>query len=139
MVEVKILPIGNKTDSYLYVVIAAQFQGKWIWVKHRNRESWEIPGGHIEHGEEPDDAAKRELYEETGSTKFSIKPICDYYVKIGEKEGFSRLYFAKVEEIGKLPESEICCIDFCESIPEKLTYPEIQPILFNEVLKSKDK
>lgn len=136
MVEVKLLPLAIDKGQYLFAVIAAQYQGKWIWVKHCKRDTWEIPGGHIEEGESADDAASRELIEETGATKFSIKPICDYFVNTGKKSGTSRLYLAIIDEIGPLPESEIERIEFFESLPEKLTHSEIQPILYKEILKS---
>lgn len=134
--EVRILPLDIDKGQYLFVVIATLYRGKWVWVKHKKRDTWEIPGGHIENGESADEAAKRELIEETGAISFSIKPFCDYSVKTGEKAGVSRLYFAVIEEIGPLPESEIGSVDFFVGLPEKLTHAEIQPILFNEVIKS---
>jgi 8-oxo-dGTP diphosphatase len=135
MVEVKIHPIGKDLGQYLFVVIVSRYRGKWIWVKHRKRSTWEIPGGHIEIGESADSAARRELVEETGAIRFSIEPISDYTVKYENKEGTSRLYYANIEEIGPLPESEIGSIDFFDSIPENLTHPEIQPILFDVAIK----
>jgi len=39
--------------------------GCWIMVKNRSR-GWELPGGSIAQGEAPEEAALRELYEETG-------------------------------------------------------------------------
>ena len=139
MVQVGIHPVGTG-NHYLYVVIVSKYRGKYIWVQHKARSTWEIPGGHIESGETPDDAAKRELMEETGAMKFIIKPVCDYSVKIDDKEGISRLYIANIEELGPLPESEIRRIDFFDNMPSELTYPAIQPILFAEVLNNiKDK
>lgn len=137
MLEVKILPLDIDKGQYLYVVIAAKYREKWVWVQHREWNTWEIPGGHIDEGESADEAAKRELIEETGAIKFSIKPICDYSVSSGKKAGVSRLYFATIDEIGPLPESEIGSVAFFENLPKKLTHTEIQPILFNEVKKLK--
>jgi 8-oxo-dGTP diphosphatase len=133
MIVVGIHPVNKDQSQYLFVVIATQYKGKWVWVKHRDRKTWEIPGGHIEKGESADDAAKRELLEETGVINYTIEAICDYSVKMHGHEGISRLYYASVETIGPLPKSEIACIKLFDEIPEKLTYPEIQPILLEEV------
>ncbi len=136
MTEVKILPLVLDTKQFKFVVIVTKYQGKWVFVKHRKRDTWEIPGGHIDEGETPDEAASRELMEETGAVKFQIKPFCDYSVSMGDKFGVSRLYFATIDEIGPLPESEIGEVAFFDAIPDKLTHAEIQPILFKAVLDS---
>ena len=68
-------------DSLLkFAVIIAKKDGKWVLCKHRDRNTYEVPGGHREPGEAIMDTAKRELYEETGAIKYSIKPICVYSV-----------------------------------------------------------
>jgi len=124
----------NELKEYKYVVIFARYQDKWIVCKHKNLTTWQTAGGHIEAGEEPYDAAKRELYEETGALKFSMEPICDYWagqesIKTNECQN-GQVYFANVKELGKIPEdSEMEYIELFEEFPDNLTYPEITDAL----------
>jgi len=70
--EFKMHPF-NKLKDYFCVDIMALYKGKWIFCKHKDRDIWENPGGHIDEGETPLEAAKRELYEETGAINFDIE------------------------------------------------------------------
>jgi len=49
---------------------------KILLVKHKKFGKWVQPGGHIEHGEIPEEAAVREAYEETG---LKVKIIGDRF------------------------------------------------------------
>ena len=119
-----------------YSVIAARFQGRWVYCKHRERDTLEIPGGHREEGETPEQAARRELYEETGAESFSLAPICVYSVKERRgaeiSESFGMLSFAEIDRFGPMPDFEMERIELCGGLPERLTYPLIQPMLFRK-------
>ena len=55
-------------DSLLkFAVIISQSNGKWVFCKHKERDTYEAPGGHREAGEDILETAKRELQEETGA------------------------------------------------------------------------
>lgn len=119
MNEMKFHELKTVEDALLNrVVIVCKYNNKWVFCKHRERDTWEIPGGHIEEGESWGEAAKRELYEETGAVKFDIKPVCLYSIS---KYGI--LCYATIEELKELPESEIEKIGFFDDIPENMTYP----------------
>ena len=68
----------NALKNYKYVVILSESHGKIILSRHKERTTWETQGGHIEAGETPLEAAKRELFEGSGAVDFDIEPICDY-------------------------------------------------------------
>ena len=123
------MPAGEIALADLtYVVIGAREEGKWIFVRHRERESWELPAGHIEKNEQSLEAARRELYEETGTVKAEMRVLNDYSVTIGGRVSFGRIFFAAVEERGPLPESEIAEIMVTEETPLPATYPEAHKV-----------
>lgn len=89
-------------------------------------------GRHIEHGETPLDAAKRELYEESGAVDFEIKLLCDYRAW-NEETGHGAngvVFHAVIREFGAIPNSEMAEILEFTELPENLTYLAITPVLF---------
>ena len=134
--EIKYYKPGEiNNEKFQFAIISASYKGKWIFVRNKERVTWEIPGGHREVNENINATASRELYEESGATDFEIEPVCDYTVTIGETTTYGRLFYAKVNEFGPLPDSEIGEIKLSESLPEHLTYAEIQPRLLRKVLQ----
>lgn len=121
-----------------FAVIIARSNGKWVFCKHKKRDTFECPGGHREENEAIDDTAKRELIEETGAIKFSIHPLCVYSVvgknRINEtgEETFGKLYYAEIDSFEDELHSEIEKIVLLDSLPTNWTYPLIQPLLVKE-------
>jgi len=135
MIEVKFHELNSIGDTLLtFVVIVSEYNGKWIYCKHKERDTWEVPGGHIEADETPLIAAQRELMEESGAIEFELEPISLYSVK-SDKETYGLLCYASIKQFAVLPDSEIESISFFEKEPKNLTYPEIQPKLFEKVLQ----
>ena len=111
-------------SKLIYVIIGAHSDGKWLFVRHKDRQTWELPAGHIEKDESPDEAALRELYEETGSSNAFLEPLFDYTIRTNGRTGSGRLYYGKVIERRELPESEIAEIRIAEESPQPATYPD---------------
>lgn len=122
-------------DSLLkFAVILARSGGKWVFCKHRERTTLEIPGGHREAGESVGETAVRELREETGAVDFDIRPVCVYsVVRDDAEESFGGLYMAEISAFENELHSEIDKIVLLDQPPESnWTYPEIQPKLLEE-------
>lgn len=116
-----------------FAVIGAKHRGKWVFCKHKERDTYECPGGHREKGEAILETAKRELWEETGATKFDLKKICVYSVSNDNKETFGMLYYAEIQEFKELPMMEMEKIELFDGLPEIWTYPLIQPKLIRKI------
>ncbi len=140
---IKVNFYDNIEDSLLeFAVIISISNGCWVLCKHKERNTYEFPGGHREAGEDILSAAKRELYEETGAIEYSIKQVgvysvCDCGGEIkGKKETFGMLYFADILKFDTLPGYEIEKIEFFNTLPDNWTYPEIQPKLLEKLRES---
>lgn len=129
-------------DSLLeFTVIISKSNGKWVFCKHKERDTFEVPGGHRETGEKIEDTAVRELKEETGAVDFNIKQVCVYSVKgktrVNEnaaKESFGMLYAAEIFSFEEI-HSEIEKIVLSDDLIRQWTYPLIQPKLISEAKK----
>lgn len=129
-------------DSLLeFAVIISKSNGKWVFCKHKERDTFEVPGGHRETGEKIEDTAVRELKEETGAVDFNIKPVCVYSVKgktrVNEnaaKESFGMLYAAEIFSFEEI-HSEIEKIVLSDDLIRQWTYPLIQPKLISEAIR----
>ncbi|SHH33664.1 8-oxo-dGTP diphosphatase [Clostridium collagenovorans DSM 3089] len=140
MLKVNFYELNSIEDNKLaFAVIMSKFKDKWIYVKHKERCTWEIPGGHRENNESIIETASRELFEETGANKFKLTPVCIYAVERNEEvnytESFGQLFYAEIECINELPEFEIETIKLFNEVPNELTYPLIQPYLHEKVLE----
>ncbi len=110
------------------VICVARYNNKWVFCKHKQRDTWEIPGGHVEQGEDWQTAAKRELFEETGTTQATFTPVGLYAIS-----KYGLVCFAEIQSLGELPESEIEKIGFFDSLPDNLTYPDSHTIMWDMV------
>ena len=126
MTDVKFYHNSEIADNELrFAVIAARYDDKWIFCRHRERESWEIPGGHREDGETIDQTAERELYEETGALDVELHCVAVYSVENDGIPSYGMLYYADIKKLGELPEgSEIAEVKLFELLPEPLELPE---------------
>ncbi len=121
--------------EYKYVVVFSCYQGRLLFSRHRQRDTWETQGGHIEPGETLEQAARRELWEESGAEEFTLTPVCGYRAWEGDSGACGAVFVAQIAKLGPMPQSEMGGTGLFDHLPENLTYPGITPVLWQRVKK----
>jgi len=128
-------------DLLQFSVIISKSKDKWVLCKHKERTTYEVPGGMREKGESILETAKRELYEETGAIDFEIKPICAYSYSMSDNDetiqddSYGMLFFAEIESFEDELHYEIEKIILTDNLNIHWTYKEIMPLLLEEAKK----
>jgi len=119
--------------GYRYTVVFARYQGKWLYCRAKKRDTFETAGGKIEHGEMPLEGARREFIEETGAVDFDITPAFDYAVHWAHEYSNGRVFLAEVRALGGMPPFEMAEVKTFDTIPDKMRFPQILPVLFERI------
>ena len=81
-----------------HVIVICEYENNWLLTNHKKR-GWEFPGGKVEGSETLEEAAKREVWEETGGVLNDLIPIGTY--KVIEPEGafIKKVFLGKVDQL----------------------------------------
>ena len=88
----------SKDPKHVWVV--CRHQKKWLLTNHSDR-GFEFPGGKVEANETAQEAAIREVKEETGGIIHTIEYMGQYKVKGKEKVIVKNIYFASIDRLEK--------------------------------------
>ncbi|RBP86403.1 8-oxo-dGTPase [Cytobacillus firmus] len=83
-----------------HVLVICRYGDQWLLTNHKKR-GWEFPGGKREQGESLDEAARREVYEETGADLENLHFIGEYEVNLGTESFVKAIFFAEVKSLNK--------------------------------------
>ncbi|RLL46467.1 nucleoside triphosphatase YtkD [Oceanobacillus piezotolerans] len=110
------------SENPKHVLVICRFQNKWLLTKHKGR-GLEFPGGKVEAGETAEQAAVREVMEETGGTVKELHYIGQYYVDGKSDYVIKNVYFANVEKLeSQLTYYETDGPHLLDKIPKNIRY-----------------
>lgn len=109
-----------------HVLVICHYQDKWLLTKHKTR-GLEFPGGKVEEGETAEQAAIREVKEETGANIKEIHYLGQYHVDGKGDQVDKNIYFAKISELVEQPtyyetEGPVLIRKLPENIKSRRTY-----------------
>jgi 8-oxo-dGTP diphosphatase len=95
-----LLSFGENTfgTNVKHVLILSKYRNGWVLTKHKER-GLEFPGGKVEYGETLEEAATREVYEETGAIIHNLLKIGHYEVRNHGQSFVKAIFFAEIKEL----------------------------------------
>lgn len=81
-----------------HVLVICKLGEKWLLTNHKER-GFEFPGGKVEQGETLEEAAKREVLEETGATLNELQYIGEYEVTFNGESFVKAIFYGNIGEI----------------------------------------
>src|SRR5699024_620260 len=78
-----------------HVWVICKYNHQWLLTEHKER-GLEFPGGKVEEGETAEQAAVREVKEETGGIVGFLEYIGQYYVNGKNGDVIKNVYFANI-------------------------------------------
>lgn len=135
-----IMDLGGQKFPYSYikvrpsVAVLAKNNDNFIFIRQYREtlgeEVLEIPGGAVDIDEEPQQAARRELREETGFETKSIQFLGQFYPSVGISDEICYVYYI---ECGRKTKSELDALEIIDIL--ELTEEQVEEAINTNELK----
>lgn len=89
---------GAFENEAKHVLVICKYGDKWVLTQHKVR-GLEFPGGKCEPGEMLEEAARREVFEETGAVLVTLKWLGEYKVTDSKGSFIKAIFFANVVKV----------------------------------------
>ncbi len=81
-----------------HVLVICRYKNKWLLTRHKKR-GLEFPGGKAEDGETVEEAAVREVFEETGAVIHELRYLGEYEVSTGKETFVKAIFYGEADAI----------------------------------------
>lgn len=109
------------------VIVFVVNQGRILLVHHRKENKWLAPGGHIEANETPDEAATREIKEETGLDIEFVSPMPTAPFTNADHELLRQPEFISIHKVASQPGHRHLVLHYlAKSSSDKVTLAEAE-------------
>ena len=89
-------------EASSHVLVICTYEGMWLLTRHRVR-GLEFPGGKVEQGESLEEAARREVFEETGAAVSGLEWLAEYRVAAHEGPFVKTVFLAEAVSVERQP------------------------------------
>lgn len=116
---------GLEPKAGIVTAVIKNDENQVLFIRHsEDGRFWELPSGHIESGEEPEESVRREVKEETGHNLESVNPVVAIIWPFEDTVRVQIVFNATLGEKVTDMDGEAEEIEWHEEIPDKVTFGE---------------